>query len=576
MNEIEEIKERIDLVELAKQYMTLRNAGRNWQALCPFHQEKSPSLMISPDKQIWHCFGCGEGGDIFTLVQKSEGVDFYEALKILAERAGVELKKTPGFQKFKQETDKYFEINGLAAEFYHQSLNRSQSGELARNYLKKRGTNLEMITKFKIGYAPNIWDALVGFLVKRGCSRSDIINVGLGFNTKQGKLVDKFRQRLMFPIWDGRGRVVAFTGRILDEKDNPKYLNTATTKIFDKGKILYGLNLAQEKIRSQKQVILCEGQMDVIACFGGGYDWAVCSSGTAVTKQQLILLKRLTDNILIAFDNDAAGQKAAYRLTQMALEVGLVVKIVDLDKYKDPDEMMKTDKVLWQKAVAGAVGFVEYFLKVFDSDEKGVKDKSRLADQIMPLLYYVGDEVEKGHYLSTLADVLDVDKKFVLEKYNKYKPDQQEEKAAIIKKQEKISIEERLVGLVVVFYDVLRDKIIDLQENTFSDKLEKIMKFVREYDKEKLNIDDLNVILDKDEQDWWRRVAVTIEKDYAMLDEDLIAQEMKMLVNRWQEVNRENLKINLEKKILLAEKTNDKEKIKQYIRSLQDLIIKGK
>jgi DNA primase len=380
----------------------------------------------------------------------------------------------------------------------------------------------------------------------------------------------------MFPIWDARGRVVAFTGRVLDEKDSPKYLNTATTKIFDKGKILYALNLASEKIRSQKQVILCEGQMDVIACFAAGYDWAVCSSGTAVTKQQLVLLKRLTDNILVSFDNDAAGQKAAYRLTQMALETGLVVRIVDLGNFKDPDEMIRSDKAKWQEAVTEAISFVEYFLRVFDDDNKGVKDKSRLADQIMPLLYYVGDEVEKGHYLSTLADVLDVDKKFVLEKYNKYKPEKQVSQDVIDKNEDKISIEERLVGLVVVFYDILRDKIIDLQENTFSDKLEKIVEFLRKYDREKLSIDDLNAILDKDELDWWRKIVVKIETDYAMLDEDLIEQEFKMLVRRWQEVSQVNLKVELEKKILLAEKTNDKEKIKQYIRSLQDLIIKGK
>ncbi len=576
MSEIEQIKERVDLVELSKQYMTLRNAGRNFQALCPFHQEKTPSLMISPDKQIWHCFGCGEGGDIFTLVQKIEGVDFYESLKILAEKAGVELKKSPGFQKFKNETDKYYEINKLAAEFYHQALKRSKSGEIARNYVQKRGLKNDIVDKFKIGYAPDMWDALVVFLQKRGYGNADIIGSGLGFTSRKGNLVDKFRQRLLFPIWDNRNRVVAFTGRVLEEKDNPKYLNTATTKIFDKGKVLYALNLAQDKIREKKQVIMCEGQMDVIACFQNGFEQAVCSSGTAVTKQQLILLKRLTDNILIAFDNDPAGQKAAYRLTQMALEVGLVVRVIDLMNYKDPDEMMKADVAKWQVAVSGAVSFVEYFLKVFDTEEKGVKDKSRLADQIMPLLYYVGDEVEKGHYLSNLADVLGVDEKFVLEKYNKYKPDKISVKEDNKYQSQSLSIEERLIGLMIVFYKYLKVKINNLQEKDFSGRVEEIVSFVKGFDQDALTLEDFAPILDEERKQWLIKVMVRIESDYAQLDEDLIVEEFQMLLNRYEEVMRVSLKEELEKKILQAEKSDDKEKIKQYIRSLQDLIIKGK
>ncbi len=577
MSDVEEVKSKVDLVELSKQYMTLRHAGRNFQALCPFHQEKTPSLMISPEKQIWQCFGCGEGGDIFTLVQKMEGVDFYESLKILAEKAGVELKKTPGFQKFKKETDKFYEINLLAAEFYHQAYKLSKSGELAREYVKGRGLSDEMVDKFKIGYAPDIWEALANFLTKRGYSKNEIVGAGLGVITRQGNLVDKFRQRLMFPIWDASGRVVGFTGRVLDEKDNPKYLNTSATKIFDKGKILYAMNLARDKMRSENRVLVCEGQMDVISCFQFGFDWSICSSGTAVTKQQLILLKRVTDNVFLAFDNDSAGQKAAYRLTQMALEIGLVVKVVNMGEYKDPDEMLRGDKDAWQDAVDNAESFVEYFLKVFDIDEKEVKDKSRLADQLMPLLYYVGDEVEKGHYLSKLADVLHVDEKFVLEKYNKYKPDQKAQSdEGETKKEIKMTISERLVGLMIVFFVYLKKSIKKLHKDDFSDKLKKIVEYLQTYEKDVVEMDDLYGVLDEEDKEWLRNLVMKIELDFAEIDKDLIISEFDQLNDRKLESARDTLKEDIEEKIIEAEKDGDREKTKEYIRSLQDLIIKGK
>lgn len=583
MNEIEEIKQRLDIVELAKGYMTLRQAGRNFKAVCPLHNEKTPSLMVSPDKQIWHCFGCGAGGDVFALVQKMEGLDFYESLKMLAEKAGVELKKSPGYQKFKQEAEKMSDINSLAAEFYHQSFYLSKTGGIARDYAAKRGLDQPTIKKFKIGYAPDLWDALVNFLRKRGKSDKEMLAAGLVSSTKKNTLVDRFRQRLMFPIWDQNGQVVGFTGRVLRESDNPKYLNTATTKLFDKGKIWYGLNFAKEKIKSKNEVIICEGQMDVIACHQAGYNQAVCSSGTAVSVIQLKLLKRWTENILLAFDKDQAGLLAGYRLTGLALAAGLKVRIVDLDQYKDPDEFIRADKKKWEENLVGAKDFVDYYLDAFSLNEKDVKQKQDLADKIIPLIDQVEDEVGRGHYLNWLAEKLGVDKRFVLEKYENWqkKSELEQKKQAEKKKSKKsdqidlVDPRLRLLGLFLTFWPTLIDQRKYLPLDIASDKIKEVVLYLQTkkegslFDWSELSAFDEKIVTDL------RQLVLVIEREYQDLDEELIRNEVAMLVKRIEAVGFEHKKEQLEDLILAAERSGDREKVKEHIRSLQDLIIKS-
>jgi len=575
LNEIEEIKDRLDIVELAKQYMTLRQAGRNLKAVCPLHQEKTPSLMVSPDKQIWHCFGCGEGGDIFTLVQKMEGLDFYESLKLLADRAGVELKQNENIKQNKEVKDQLLEINRLAAEFYHLSLLKSQSGQMARDYLERRGVNEEMIRRFKIGYAPDLWDALANFLQKRGWRSKDMTDAGVSVNSRRGTLIDKFRQRLMFPIWDGQGRVVAFTGRSLDDKQEPKYLNTATTRLYDKSRTIYAYHLAKDKIRESREVIFCEGQMDVIACHQIGFKNTVCSSGTAATKMQLQILKRTADSLLVAFDKDEAGQNAAYKLTEMALQLGMIVKVIDMGSFKDPDEMIRQDRTLWEEAVTSAESFVSYFLRQYGRELGGVKDKSKMADKIIPLIYMVPDEIERGHYINYLAEILGVDESFVLEKYRRWQP--REEKPQQLREKEAINmtLEERLVGLVMVFYRRAKVLVKDLNTEYLSDSMKKILKSLLESEAEEFSWTMLAGWPEK-EIERWQELVILIGNDYPLGDEELVEHELKMLIERIKEVRRESRKADLEGMIDQAEKAGDKEKVKEYIRNLQDLIIKDK
>lgn len=576
MNEIEEIKGRIDLVDLAKGYMTLRQAGRNFKAICPFHQEKTPSLMIAPDKQIWHCFGCGEGGDIFTLVQKMEGVDFYDSLKLLAEKAGVELQKNEGFTKHKQQLEQIKDINGLAAEFYFKALKLSKSGQIAREYVQKRGLNDSVIQKFKIGYAPDLWEALSSFLQKRNFSTQQIVEAGLGIFTKKGTVVDRFRQRLMFPIWETNGKVVGFTGRVLRETDNPKYLNTSATKAFDKSKLWYALNFAKNIIRDKKEVLVGEGQMDVIACHQYGFENAICSSGTAITLQQIIILKRIADTIILAFDKDEAGKKAGYKLTGMALEVGMQVKIVDLGKYKDPDEMIRSDLEGWKRAINDSKGFVDYFLEAFDKENKEAKDKSKLADQIIPLVYQVKDQVERGHYLSLLAEKLKIDEKFVVDKFNLYQPAGLTRDQQSLDSNQSIRPEERLVGLIIVFWKWIAKELNDLQLEYFPDKIKETLNILQK------RVDDSSGFdwrwladLSADQNKRWQLVAMEIEKDYTDIDIELITSELGMLKQRIKLANQDLVKQALENKIKEAESNGDRKQVVQYIKQLQDLIIKG-
>lgn len=575
MNEVDEIKSRIDIVELAKEYMDLRPAGRNMKAICPLHSEKTPSLMIAKDKQIWRCFGCGEGGDIFTMVEKMEGVDFYDALKILADKAGVELKKNPAYKKHKQQEEVMADINSIAAGFYHQALLLSKTGGEAREYVQKRGLDKEIIAKFKIGFAPNIWDALTTFLVKRKYSLDQIVKAGLGSYTKKKTVVDRFRHRLMFPIWNDRGRVVGFTGRVLDENDNPKYLNTATTRLFDKSRLWYALNFSKNKIREKKEVIVCEGQMDVITCHQFGFDWAVCSSGTAVSAYQMRQIKRIADTVLLAFDSDEAGRRSGYRLTEIALEEGLMVRVINLGEHKDPDEFIRSDLDGWKYSVENSVGFVEYFLEAFSQNLQNAKDKSQLAENVIPLIYRVKDEVERGHYISELAERLGVGQQFVLQKYNAYQPRVNSKKQTDnIDKKVEITLEERLVALIILSVDLFGQMGFDLHEELLSDKMKEVVKKLQEkMENEKFDWSWLSdfppELVDK-----LQLVTMSFEKDYQDIEESVLKEEVDMLWQRMKSNKRQERKDDLEQAITQAESSGDREKVKEYIRRLQDLIIK--
>jgi len=355
----EEIKEKLDVVTVLKDYLDLRPAGRNFKANCPFHQEKSPSFIVSPERGIWHCFGCGEGGDIFKFVMKYENIEFYEALKILAEKAGIELRRlSPTDQK---QFGVLYDINSAALRFWNEALEESKR---AKEYLAGRGLKRETIAEFEVGYADSGFDTLTLHLIKEKFDIGDAVRAGLIFKTDKGKYIDRFRGRVMFPIHNHFGKVVGFSGRILPELENPetgKYINSPETPIFNKSKLLYGYWKSKNFIRDEKAVLLVEGQMDFLMMWQAGVRNLVATSGTALTVDHLKVLKKLADNILITFDKDEAGKLAAERAIDLAGAADLGAFVLDLGDYKDPAEVAEKEPELISQIIAKPIPAMDYY-----------------------------------------------------------------------------------------------------------------------------------------------------------------------------------------------------------------------
>lgn len=420
MSDTQTIKDRIDIVQLIQEYIQLKKAGINWKANCPFHQEKTPSFMVNAEKQFWHCFGCGKSGDIFSFIQEMEGLEFPEALKLLADRAGVKI------DTFRNEIDKsqknrILEINQKAAYFFNRFLLEMAAASQAREYLSRRGLTSAAIEQWQIGYVPDQWDLLAQYLLKKGCGIEDIVQSGLVIKKDQVNAAtgrgyyDRFRGRIMFPIWDVHGNVVGFTGRILVETDKSggKYVNTPQTLVFDKSRVIYGLNKAKLEIKNKDLVVLVEGQMDVIACHQIGMTNVVAASGTALTLEQVKLLKRYSNNLAMAFDADAAGVKAAKRGVDVALEQGMSVKIIQIPAGggKDADECIKKDKNVWLKAVQQAKEVMVWYFGINLSglDLSLPKAKQLAAESLLVEIARLPYAIERDHWLKELSEKLSVD-----------------------------------------------------------------------------------------------------------------------------------------------------------------------
>jgi len=409
-NQIEEIKARIDIVDLVSEYINLKQAGTNWRALCPFHNEKTSSFMVSRDKQIWHCFGCSEGGDIFSFVQKIEGLDFAGALKLLAKKAGVKLE----FQDPQEsnQRNRILDICQLAASFWHKILLESPQAEKARQYLKDRQLSDQTIEEFKIGYAPDAWETTVNFLKGRGFTENEIFLAGLTVKKDRGAgFYDRFRDRITFPINNISGSPVGFSARTMkkDEKE-AKYINTPQTEIYNKSLILYNLDKAKVEIKKQQLAILVEGQMDAIASYQAGAQNVIASSGTALTADQITILKRYSDNLAIAFDTDAAGESASRRGIDIALAQEMNVKVITLPHGKDPDECIKKNPEDWFSAIKNAKSIIQYYFDQVTTkfDLASADGKKQAAKILLSVIVKINNKIEQTHWLQKLADRLNV------------------------------------------------------------------------------------------------------------------------------------------------------------------------
>ena len=426
MNEIEEIKSRLDIAEIIGQYVQLQKAGRTFKAPCPFHAEKTPSFIVSPERQSWHCFGaCSTGGDVISFVMKREGMEFPEALRMLAEKAGVQLKdrrSSPEQEKIRQ---RLYAANEAAADWYHQLLAKD-AGRQANDYLEKRGLDSETIETFQLGFALDEWHAAQEHLTKVGFSERELLSAGLLVEGERGAH-DRFRGRLTFPIWDIKGRVIGFGARAMDDSQ-PKYLNTAQTALFDKGGTLYALSLAQEAIRSEGRAVVVEGYMDVIAAHQHGFRNVIAQMGTALTDRQVRILKRYTADVVLALDSDQAGTQAMIRGHDVVIEAsgegerpvpvvnwrGLItyqeaasieLRIAVLPEGQDPDDVIRDDAESWRALITDAEPVLDYRLDASAAtvDLDNPRGRSELVRAFLPLLGAVTDPVVRAHYLQRLS-----------------------------------------------------------------------------------------------------------------------------------------------------------------------------
>jgi len=405
MSVIDEVKQRTDIVEVASQYTTLTKSGRYFKATCPFHSEKHPSFFIYPEQQSWHCFGaCNTGGDVFSLIMKKEGLDFGEVLRRSAEMAGVTLPSRAGQAADKEKNEKLFRANELASDYFHHLLLTSPSAEKARSYIAKRGISEKAINAFKLGYSPNSWDSLRQFLMERDFTEAELITAGLIIETESAASHDRFRNRLMFPINDVKGRTIGFGARVLDDS-MPKYTNSPDTPLFYKSSCLYGIDLSREAIRQQDMAVIVEGYMDVIAAHDNDFSNVIASMGTSITDKHVIILKKLTQNIVLALDADIAGEEAALRGIIFENSLGAEVKVAVLPQGKDPDEVIRESKESWQKLIDDAIPVMDYtFSRITaELDLNTARDKSLVVNKLLPLITQINDLVRQAHYFQKLA-----------------------------------------------------------------------------------------------------------------------------------------------------------------------------
>ena len=441
MSTVDEIKNRIDIVDLVSENVKLRKSGKNYLGFCPFHENKrTPAFVVFPDSGTWRCFGqCNEGGDIFKYVMKKEGWDFPETLKYLAERAGVELEPlTPQKQEQSEQYERLRTLLEDAVNFYRHHLLQTPAGKPALEYLHKRGLNEDTITTFGLGYAPDGWDSALKYFTQKGYSNAELVQVGLVSERQQSEGVyDRFRNRVMFPIRDGAGKMAGFGARVLDPNDVPKFLNSPQTILFDKGHLLYGLDLARKSIRAQDQVVIVEGYLDVIVPHQAGFTNLVSPMGTALTEDQLRLLKRFTRRIVLALDADAAGEKATLRGLELARQTldhseevtfdprGLLrnearleadVRVTTLPPGMDPDEVVLRNPEEWTKIIAAAKPVVIHVMETLAADQnlEDPKVKSEIAAQVLPLIEDVPNPVERDAYRQRLARLLKIDERSLI------------------------------------------------------------------------------------------------------------------------------------------------------------------
>lgn len=421
---LDEIREKADLVEIIGAYIPLKKAGRNFRALCPFHHEKTPSFIVSADKQIFHCFGCGEGGNVFDFIMKHERLNFPEALEAVAGKIGFNIPREKDSLEKKESSliNKLFSANELAALFYSQNLLKSAPAETARQYLKKRGVNEQTITEFRLGFSLPQWQGFIDYAGKRGFSVQILEKAGLAIKGKDDKYYDRFRNKLMFPIANAQGKIIGFGSRKFDEEEGPKYINSPETEIYTKRKTLYGLNLAKRNIVKNQTAVITEGYFDVIIPYQAGFKDIVASLGTAFTNEHARILKRYTKEVILLFDADSSGEAAALRGLDILTEEGLTVKVCALPKGYDADELVRRKgKEFLEEVIKNAKDLFEYKLDLLKLKYplKSASNKEKISVELLPTIKRIESSVLKSAYVKRLAQEIDVSEEALLDELKK-------------------------------------------------------------------------------------------------------------------------------------------------------------
>lgn len=455
MDQASQIREKIDIVSLISEYIPLKKMGRNFTTVCPFHSENSPSFVVSPERQIWHCFGCGKGGDVYTFLMEYENLEFIEALQILAKKTGVVLRNT-GSASSSSKKENIYSLNKLAGEYYNYVLTKHPAGGKALDYLiNERKLTKELIKTFNIGFAPFGGEDLSSYLIKKKKFKSfDLVEAGLSIQKGQ-RTVDFFRNRIMFPLADPRGNIVGFSGRSIEKNDfGPKYINTRDTFVYHKGSQFFGLNIAKEEIKKSGFSIVVEGEFDVISCYKEGVANCVALKGTAFTENQALLLSRFAPKVALCLDQDSAGIEAMKRSIPILEKRGLAITVIATDG-KDPDEAIKKDPIGFKKAVKNDIEVYDFLISRLtkENDPKTAIGKKKITDEIFPLISSMQNEIVKEHYLKKLSHEIDISLDSLVRQLDKKRDDKKiGESTKIEKRDRKEILEEYLLALIAQGY----------------------------------------------------------------------------------------------------------------------------
>ncbi len=599
-NEVEQIKERLSVAEIVGEYVKLEKSGVNYKACCPFHNEKTPSFTVNTERNFWYCFGCQEGGDVFTFVQKIEGLEFRDVLERLAERANVELPKfnSAKYKKERSQKQKVLDILDLTTKVYQQLLIKGEKSKELLGYLKNRGLTGSLIKDFRIGYAPDNWRAIINYLFKKKYQLNDIKETGLiiarqGSDTSNVQnYYDRFRNRITFPVIDINGRVIGFSARIVpgenvDERA-AKYINSPQSDVYDKSKVLYGLYQAKKAIRSSGYVIIVEGQMDVVLSHRANIKNIVAASGTALTSTQVKILKRYTDKVKLNFDMDGAGQKATKKSIQICLQNDIQVKIILLpDKAKDAGELVLENEKAWIKAIEDAIPVMDYYFKtIFEKyDSEDIQDRKIIVKELLNIIKDIADPIEQIYWVKKLAMKSQVDELLLTSELEKVKLSSRKEskmpteklvgnvsvhvektKLNTGKKRTRHSnLQCRLLGLMTIFAKELKGEVSRFQEDDFfSGEMLEVFNLV----KNKKNLGEYET-----------RINECVAKLLYQNSKDSLVEMKIKPIEEWQAVTRELAELNKKNKIReielalrQAEENGDEDLIIKLMQKLEKIL----